>query len=122
MDLDFDNPISSSHSPLSSLAPSDQYRIPYVIISVALEEYQLDLDVKKTARWLESIPFLARYAKVEGVFKSYSTLLLLSVPVPVWNMLPDHPACSFVGYATSPNLVTNPWKETELELLPSGAS
>ncbi|TVY17478.1 hypothetical protein LARI1_G004821 [Lachnellula arida] len=122
MDLDFDNPISSSHSSLSSLAPSGQYRIPHVIISVALEENQLDLDVKKTSRWLESIPFLAKYAKVEGVFKSYSTLLLLSVPVPVWNMLPDHPACSFVGYATSPNLVTNPWKEPELELLASGAS
>ncbi|KAH8748552.1 hypothetical protein F5882DRAFT_234875, partial [Hyaloscypha sp. PMI_1271] len=106
MDLDFDTAHSSLLSSLSSLSPSGQYRIPHVIISVALEESQPDLDVKKTARWLEGIPLLVKWAKVEAVFQSYSTLLLLSIPVPVWNMIPDHPACSFVGYTTSPNLVT----------------
>jgi hypothetical protein len=116
MDLDFDDPLSSPHSSLSSLAPSGQYRTPHVIISVALKESQPDLDVKKTARWLESKPFLTKYAKVEGGFKSYSTLLLLSVPVPDWNMLPDRPACSFVGYATSPNLVTNLSPSIEMEV------
>ncbi|KAH8756559.1 hypothetical protein BGZ57DRAFT_962528 [Hyaloscypha finlandica] len=115
MDLDFDDPLSSPLSSLSSLAPSGQYRIPHVIISVALEENQPDLDVKNTARWLASIPFLAKWAKVEGVFKSYSTILFLSVPVPVWNMLPDRPACSFVGYVTSPNLITNISPSIELE-------
>ncbi|KAE9365527.1 hypothetical protein N431DRAFT_488665 [Stipitochalara longipes BDJ] len=99
----------------SSLNPSGEYRIPHVIILVALEENQPDLDVKKTARWLEGIPLLAKWAKVEAVYQSYFTLLLLSVPVPVWNMIPDHPACSFVGFATSPNLVTlaEPSKESE---------
>jgi hypothetical protein len=52
------------------------------------------------------MPLLAKWAKVEGIFQSYSILLLLSVPVLVWNILPDHPACSFVSYITSPNLVT----------------
>jgi hypothetical protein len=115
MDLDSDELHSSTLSSLSSLTPSGQYRIPHVIISVALEESQPELDVKKTARWLESIPLLAKWAKVEGVFQSYSTLLLISVPVPVWNMLPDHPACSFVSYVTSPNLVTPAEPSTKLE-------
>lgn len=115
MDLDFDDPLSSPLSSLSSRAPSGEYHTPHVIISVALEDNQPNLDVKETARWLASIPFLAKWAKVEGVFKSYSTLLLLSVPVPVWNMLPDHPACSFVGFATSPNLVTNLSTHIEIE-------
>jgi CubicO group peptidase (beta-lactamase class C family) len=115
MDLDFDELHSSTLSSLSSLTLSGQYRIPHVLISVALEESQQELDVKKTTRWLESIPLLAKWAKVEGVFRSYSTLLLLSIPVPVWNMLPDHPACSFVGYVTSPNLVTPAEPSTKLE-------
>jgi len=116
MDLDFEDSLSSPYSSLSSLAPSGHFRVPHVLISVALEDNQPDLDVKKTARWLENIPLLAKWAKIEAVFQSYSTLLVLSVPVPIWNMLPDHPACSFVGYVTSPNLVTQlpPSKEAEL--------
>jgi hypothetical protein len=114
MDLDLEDPLSSPQS-LFSLAPSGQFRVPHVLISVALEESQPDLDVKKTARWLESIPVLAKWAKVEAVFQSYSTLLVMSVPVPIWNMLPDHPACSFVGYVTSPNLVTQPPPSKEAE-------
>jgi hypothetical protein len=27
----------------------------------------------------------------------------LSVPVMVWDLLPEHPACSFIGYIASPN-------------------
>ena len=30
---------------------------------------------------------------------------MLLVPVPVWNMLPDHPACSFIGYVTAPSML-----------------
>jgi hypothetical protein len=116
MDLDFDNSCSSPLSSVPSLTPSG--RGPHVLISVALEKSQPDLDVKKTARWLESIPLLAKWTKVEAVFQSYSTLLILSVPIPIWNMLPDHPACSFVGYVTSPNLITPASTCTELESVP----
>ena len=96
MDIDFE-PSNSSSSPLFSLSPSGKSKIPHVLISMALEEDQPELDVKKTARWLESILFLAKWAKVESIFPSYSTLLVLSVPVPVWNMLLGHLAHSFVG-------------------------
>lgn len=106
MDIDFDSS-STAQSPLSSLSPNGRFKTPHVLISVALEEDQPDLDSKRTARWLESIPFLAKWAKVECVFPSYSSLLVLSVPVPIWNMLPDHPACFFIGYVTGPNLVVS---------------
>jgi len=66
---------------------------------------QPDLDVKKIARWLEGIPLLGKWAKAEAVYKSYSTFLLLPVPVPVWNLIPNHPVCSFVGFANSANLI-----------------
>ena len=51
-------------------------------------------------------PFLPNGQGGERLPK-YSTLLVLSVPVPVWNMLPDHPACLFIGYVTAPNLVVS---------------
>jgi len=113
MDLDFDDPCFPPLSSIPSVTPS--VRFPHALISLALEESQPDLDVKKTARWLESIPLLAKWAKVEGVYQSYSTLLILSVPVPVWNMLPDNPACLSTGYATSPNLVIPARPFTKLE-------
>jgi hypothetical protein len=83
---------------------------------------QPDLDVKKTARWLEGIPLLGKWAKVEAIYQSYSTFLLLSVPVPVWNLIPDHPACSFVGFANSANLIALEERriESKVALKPAG--
>ncbi|CAN8096523.1 unnamed protein product [Discula destructiva] len=84
---------------------------PHVMISLALEDDQR-LDLSAWEQWLSSFPALARYVKVQGVFKSHSTLLLLSMPVTVWDLLPDDPACSFVAFIRSNNLIKDP-KEVE---------
>ncbi|KAK4123281.1 hypothetical protein N657DRAFT_574032 [Parathielavia appendiculata] len=77
---------------------------PHVLISLALEDDQrLDLNDWKT--WLAAFPAMAKYVKVQGVFKSHSTLLLLSLPVMVWDFLPDDPACSFIAFVRSNNLL-----------------
>jgi hypothetical protein len=60
--------------------------------------------VKQCLRWLESVPFLGTWAKIEGVFPSYSTLIILSIPVPLWDLLPDNPAYTFIGYITGPGV------------------
>ena len=80
------------------------FKVPRVIISLALEEDQ-NLNSETCEKWLASCPALVRFATVEAVYKSFSTLLLLSVPVFIWNLLPETPACSFIGYATSTNLM-----------------
>ncbi|KAI1281317.1 hypothetical protein F5Y07DRAFT_293191 [Xylaria sp. FL0933] len=79
--------------------------VPHVMLSLALEDDQ-NLNIEDWERWLASIPALAKYVQVQGVFKSHSTLLLLSLPVMVWDMLPDHPACNFIAFIRSNNLVT----------------
>ncbi|KAI1743999.1 hypothetical protein F4680DRAFT_408165 [Xylaria scruposa] len=79
--------------------------VPHVMISLALEDDQ-NLNVDDWERWLATIPALAKYVQVQGVFKSHSTLLLVSLPVMVWDMLPDHPACNFIAFIRSNNLVT----------------
>jgi hypothetical protein len=83
------------------------FKIPHVIISLALDEDQV-LNTETCGKWLSACPTLVKYAKVEGVYKSYSTLVLLSIPVSLWDMLPEDHAYSFVGYTTSPNLLRLP--------------
>lgn len=88
---------------LNDLVGND-YRVPRVIISLALDENQT-LSSKMCQKWLASCPTLVKFATVEAVFKSFSTLVLLSIPVLIWDLLPEDPACVFVGYATSPNML-----------------
>jgi hypothetical protein len=97
-------PQDNQTNALTSTFPNGDLTVPHVLISVALEEHQADLDLERCRLWLNRFPALVKYAKVQGVFKSYSTLILLSLPVVIWNMLPDNPACCFIGFVTSDNL------------------
>lgn len=92
------------HNPLMASRSDGSYKIPHVLISVALEEDQGNLDAASCRRWLADFPALVKYATVEGVYRGYSTLMTLSVPVMVWDMLPDLPGCSFIGYVVSRNM------------------
>lgn len=115
MELDDDN---SQQNPLTATQPNGDYKIPHILISIALEEDQETLDALSCRRWLLKFPALVKYATVEGVYRGFSTLITLSLPVMVWDLLPDHPACSFVGYIVSPNKVKQSLSiETELLLL-----
>ncbi|KAG5968158.1 hypothetical protein E4U58_001975 [Claviceps cyperi] len=76
---------------------------PHVMISVALEDDQ-QLNINAWEQWLTAFPSMAKYIKVQGVFRSHSTLMLVSLPVMVWNLLPDDPAMSFVAFIRSNNL------------------
>ncbi|KAK4176073.1 pah7 homeobox protein encoded by the pah7 protein [Triangularia setosa] len=103
--------------PMTSEPNEDE---PHVMISLALEDDQ-KLDLNAWEEWLASFPALAKFVKVQGVFKSHSTLLLLSLPVMVWDFLPDDPACSFVAFIRSNNLLRLP-KESFPEPTPAEAS
>jgi hypothetical protein len=78
--------------------------LPHVLISLALEEEQLP-DFEQCRRWLQDFPALARFAKVQGIYRSNSTLLIVSLPVVIWDWIPDDFACFFIGYIHSRNLV-----------------
>jgi hypothetical protein len=77
---------------------------PHVMLSLALEDNQ-ELDINAWEQWLANIPALAKYVKVQGVFKSHSTLLLLSMPVMIWDLLPEDHATSFIAFIRSNNLI-----------------
>jgi hypothetical protein len=77
---------------------------PHVMISLALEDDQ-KLDMKAWEKWLADFPALAKYVKIQGAFKSHSTLLLLSMPVMIWDLLPENHATSFIAFIRSSNLL-----------------
>ncbi|KAM0252584.1 hypothetical protein ACHAQJ_007621 [Trichoderma viride] len=76
---------------------------PHVMISLALEEDQR-LDINAWEQWLNAFPAMAKYVKIQGVFKSHSTLVLVSMPVMIWDLLPEDPATSFVAFIRSNNI------------------
>lgn len=78
---------------------------PHVMISLALEEDQR-LDINAWEQWLNAFPAMARYVKIQGVFKSHSTLVLVSMPVMIWDLLPEDPATSFIAFIRSNNIAT----------------
>jgi hypothetical protein len=89
---------------LTSVLENGDTVIPQVLVSLSLEGEQL-LDVEQWRKWLQDFPALAKFAKIEGMYKSNSTLLILSIPVVVWDWIPDDPACGFIGYMYSQNQV-----------------
>jgi len=93
---------------INSPSAGGELTVPHVLISIALEEDQT-LDSKACSQWLCKFPALAKYATVQGVFRSHSTLVLLAVPVVIWDLLPQNAACSFIAYVRSTNLLQSSW-------------
>ena len=77
---------------------------PTVLIALALEDDQR-LATSNWARWLQSAPGLIKHGHVQGIFKSGSILILLSLPVAIWDLLPNDPAVRFIGFVTSGDLM-----------------
>ncbi|KAL9004727.1 MAG: hypothetical protein Q9188_002454 [Gyalolechia gomerana] len=98
------DPSGSSQTSLSEVWPDPEHTSPKVLISVALEEDQ-SLRTEEVLDWLKSFPAFAKCVHIESVYKSDSTLLLLSLPVAVWDLLPNDPAISFVAFVRSDNLL-----------------
>ena len=55
--------------------------------------------------WLTSMPALVNSMQIEGIYKSQSTLIMVSLPVAVWHLLPSNPAISFIAFVQSRNLL-----------------
>ncbi|CZR53777.1 uncharacterized protein PAC_03658 [Phialocephala subalpina] len=83
-------------------------KLPHMLVSIALDEDQSLPNAEACRRWICAFPGLAKYVKVEGIFSSYSTVLILSIPVAIWNILPENPACQPITYVTSRNLAREP--------------
>ena len=57
-------------------------------------------------QWLQNTPAAASKIAVEGMFHGPPTVLLISMPIAVWNVLAADRTCSFLGYVNSHNMTT----------------
>ncbi|CZR68718.1 uncharacterized protein PAC_18617 [Phialocephala subalpina] len=100
---------SANGEPLLGNDSDGVLKIPHVLISLALEEDQM-VDFQTCSEWLASFPALAKWVKVEGIYRSYSTLLIMSIPVFIWDLLPDNQACSLIGYVRTGNILSEKYE------------
>jgi hypothetical protein len=77
-----------------------------VLLMIHLEQSP-DWDL---VRFLKNQSLLPSYVsgvevlRIEAMFDSNSTVVLVSVPIPVWDLLPDHEACKYLCVIRSSNL------------------
>ena len=94
----------AEHNTFKEVCGQPKDHCPTVLISLALEDDQR-LATSGWAEWLQSAPGLMKYGHVEGVFKSGSILVLLTLPVAIWDLLPNDPAVNFISFVTSRELM-----------------
>jgi len=75
-----------------------------VLLAVRLEVEDVFRELYTLCDWLQNIPEGTKNVTIEGVYKSCSTLVLLRLPVVLWNPPPEHEAYSFIGLVGSRNL------------------
>ena len=68
----------------------------HVVLRVSLAEDEFNLEEFKD--WICDAPEPAKEIKIITTLPSCSTLLLLQMPVELWDMLPASPAIAFVGF------------------------
>lgn len=71
---------------------------PKTMLSVFLDNRENNLEDLRA--WLLKAP--PGVVEFSGIHPSFSSLLLLAIPVPVWDFLPDSLAVSFVGFTSGP--------------------
>ncbi|KAF7915678.1 uncharacterized protein EAE98_011021 [Botrytis deweyae] len=117
-----DSDQDSNLSPVSSLLSADE-QFPRILLSVRLkEDLAPELSADLFAEWLRMMPVIANSITVEAGFSSFSTVILVSMPTPVWVCLGRDPAFNLVGIIKKkPNIkpVSSPSLST-LEVAESG--
>jgi hypothetical protein len=63
-------------------------------------------DMASFKQWLQNTPVAASKIAVEGMFHGPPTVLLVSMPIAVWNVVAADRTCCFLGYVNSHNMTT----------------
>ncbi|KAF8856020.1 hypothetical protein BDZ45DRAFT_804520 [Acephala macrosclerotiorum] len=81
---------------------ADDGPCPQILLAIRLERNELD--IPRWVEWIRNLPAAGKDIRIEGLYESFSSLVLLRMPVAVWSLLPQNPSYSFVGFITSENL------------------
>ena len=101
-------------SGLAEFFPDKGFKYPKALLTITLENNQW-LHEDAWISWLKSIPALVRHANIEAEFAGLSSVLLISVPIPIWDLMDDHPAIQFVAFIKSNNRLSSATGEGKLK-------
>lgn len=97
------------HAPTQSSSLSSQASETKVLIAVSFSEATSSLEVRDWKRWLTTnapAGIVGLDTQLESLYQSNSTLGIFSVPVALWNRMPDRAAYRFVGFSKSDDIKT----------------
>lgn len=77
---------------------------PGILLTCRLRDQHIDAE--KWRQWLLDVPEGAKNIQISAVFPSFGTVLLLELPLAVWDLLPSSPAISFIAYTTGGNHIS----------------
>jgi hypothetical protein len=96
---------ASNSTGMSSPFPiSPDHSGPRVLMAISLDDNTSPPDVSQWAQWLSSdAPHEIRKLeiKIESAYQGHSLLVLVSMPVSIWDHLPNNSAYRFVAFITS---------------------
>ena len=107
--LDRSDDAELEHAPTQSSSLSSQASETKVLIAVSFSETISQLDVHEWKRWLTTnapAGIVGLDTQLESLYQSNSTLGIFSVPVALWNRMPDRAAYRFVGFSKSDDMKT----------------
>jgi hypothetical protein len=68
--------------------------------------------IRTWCNWLKAIPDRVQNVTIEGIYKSCSALVLLTLPIALWDLLPNNATYSFIGFVKANN-----WSKADLARL-----
>jgi len=92
----------------------------HVLLRVSLAEDSFNMEEFKG--WICDAPEPAREIQIITTLPSCSTLVLLQMPVELWDMLPSSPAISFVGFVVIDEVRCSPESRLDTTTAPSKPS
>lgn len=88
----------NAQSASTGTLPQPEKARMHVLLRISLSEDSFNVEEFKD--WICTAPEPAKEIKILHTLPSCSTLVLLQMPVEMWDMLPPSPAISFVGFVT----------------------
>ncbi|KAK4236851.1 hypothetical protein C8A03DRAFT_16533 [Achaetomium macrosporum] len=77
---------------------------PGILVTCRLRNQHVD--VEKWRQWLLGAPDRAKSIQISALYPSLSTVLILELPLVVWDLLPASPAISFIAYTAGKNHIS----------------
>ncbi|KAL2130282.1 hypothetical protein VTI74DRAFT_6676 [Chaetomium olivicolor] len=90
---------------LPTVQPQVEPDGPGILVTCRLRDQRVD--VGKWKQWLSDAPEGAKGIQISALYPGFSTILIVELPLVVWDLLPPSPAISFIAYTTGNNHISD---------------